>query len=198
MTKLINSFRHTKFNMVDRLNIIQSEGRYHKEEVVKKEMRKLLSQNPSGIGSEEFVTSIRDATGVSRGMIFAQIKVFQLSRLMRIERNKEDRRKVTYFPNIEKVKTEQRVFEGIEFIRNLGPDVTFGEGETKESGFRYRATIFTNQTFTKEQLTAEAIMIAKNIGIALSQMMKIQNLKIPQSFKKAVILTLEKEKGVKP
>ena len=184
--------------MVDRLNLIQSKGRFYKEEVVKKEMRKLLSQNPNGIGSEKFVAHIREAVGVSRGMIFAQIKNFEDMGLMRIERNREDRRKATYFPNIDKVKTEQRFFEGIEFIRNLGPNMIFGEGEAKKSGLCFRATVFTNQVFAKEQLTEEANMIAKNMGTALSQMMKIQNIKIPQSFKKAVILTLEIERGVKP
>lgn len=184
--------------MVDRLNLIQSKGRFYKEEVVKKEMRKLLSQNPSGIGSEEFVTHIKKTVGVSRGMIFAQIKNFENMGLMRIERNKEDRRKAIYFPNIEKVKTEQRFFEGMGFIRNLGPDMIFGEGEAKESGFRFKASVFVNQSFTKEELTEEANMIAKNMGVALSSMIKMQDIKIPRSFRKAVIVTLEIEKGVKP
>ena len=63
--------------MVNRLNIIQSKGRYHKEEAVKKEMRKLLAENPDGIGSEEFVSRIREAVGVSRGMIFTHLKNFE-------------------------------------------------------------------------------------------------------------------------
>lgn len=178
------------------MNLIQSKGRFYKEEAVKKEMRKLLSQNPNGIGSEKFVTHISKAAGVSRGMIFSYIKDFKESGLMRIERNEGDRRKATYFPNIEKVKTEQRFFEGIEFIRNLGPNMIFGEGKAKKIGFRFKATVFTNQSFTKEQLTKEAIMIAKNMGVALESMVKTEN--IPKSFKKAVIITLETDKGVKP
>ena len=184
--------------MVNRLNIIQSKGRYYKEEVVKKEMRKLLAQNPNGLGSEKFVAHIRDVAGVSRGMIFSHIKDFEDTGLIRIERKKEDRRKAIYFPNIEKVKTEQRFFEGMGFIRNLGPDMIFGEGEAKESGFRFKASVFVNQSFTKEELTEEANMIAKNMVVALSSMIKMQNVKIPQSFRKAVIITLEIEKGVKP
>jgi hypothetical protein len=184
-------------NMVNRLNLIQRKGRYYKEELVKKEMRKLLSQNPNGIGSEEFVADITDAACVSRGMVFSYIKDFEDSGLMRIERAKEDRRKAIYFPNIEKVETEQRFFEGMGFIRNLGADMIFGEGEAQQSGFRFKASVFVNQSFTKEDLTKEANMITENMGQALSSMIKMQDIKIPHSFKKAVIITLETAEGVK-
>ena len=54
---------------MNRLNSIQSAGTYKKDEMVKKEMRKLLAANPDGIGSEEFVGKIRATTEVSRGKI---------------------------------------------------------------------------------------------------------------------------------
>lgn len=181
------------------MNIIQSKGRYYREEVVEKEMRRILAENPNGISSGEFVEKIGKNVDVSRGMIFARIKKFESSGLMRIERDKQDRRKATYFPYIEKVKTEQRFSEGVEFIRNLGKDVRLAEAEEEKSGLRIRASVFTNQKEeSRKYLKKNAEIISSSLLNNLAIFMKKHKLKIKPSFKAAYLITLETKKGVGP
>ena len=100
--RYISSFRYTEFNKVNRLNSIQDKGKYYKQDVLRKEMRKILTEKANGIDSGEFVEKLREATGVSRGMIFAHIKELVSYGEIHIERNKKDRRKAVYFPNPDK------------------------------------------------------------------------------------------------
>ena len=188
----ISSFRYTEFNKVNRLNSIQDKGRHYKQNILKKEMRKMLTEKANGIDSGEFVEKLREATGVSRGMIFAHIKDFESAGLLRIERNREDRRKVTYFPNTEKVKTEQSFSEGIEFIQNLGPDMRFAEDRAENKQFICKVAFFTNlKDLSKEALQQEA----KKMVLALSVGMKTigSAYRTKSHFKIAYILTVEKK-----
>lgn len=157
-------------------------------------MRKILTQNPNGIDSGEYVEKARKAAGVSRGMIFAHIKDFESAGLLRIERNREDRRKVTYFPNTEKVKTEQSFSEGIEFIRNLGPDMRFAESTLpdKDKQFICKVAFFTNlKDLSKEVMQQQA----KNMAIAFAEGMQViaSQYRIKTHFKIAYILTVERK-----
>jgi hypothetical protein len=108
--------------MVSRLNSIQIQGRYQKEKLVKKEMTKMLTENPNGIDSEEFVKKITEATGASRGMVYDRIRDFQTVGNIRIDRPKHDRRKAIYFPNnIPKLEAQNRRYHVEEFLGNMNP-----------------------------------------------------------------------------
>ncbi|HUW48684.1 MAG TPA: hypothetical protein VMW36_08075 [Patescibacteria group bacterium] len=174
------------------MNSVKSLGTYKKDELVRKEMCKLLQANPQGIGSEDFVKKIRETTGVSHGKVFSMIKKFVESDYMKIERG-VDRRKAVYLPNLQKVKTEQRLSEGVEFARKLmsEPNIRFGEGETKSSGIRVRVSIFTNWN---EETTGSLETQAKyTTGLFSSYYDKVlsKNMKIRPSVKTAFIITLE-------
>jgi DNA-binding MarR family transcriptional regulator len=178
--------------MVHRLNLIQDKGRYYKQDILKKEMRKILTQNPNGIDSGEYVEKARKAAGVSRGMVFAHIKDFESNGLIRMERNREDRRKVTYFPNTEKVKTEQRFSEGIEFIRNLGPDMRFAEDRAEDKRFICKVAFFTNlKDLSKEAVQQQAEQMAIALNVGMQGMASKYRLKT--HYKIAYILTVKKK-----
>jgi DNA-binding MarR family transcriptional regulator len=177
------------------LNPIQDRGTYKKQDDLKKEMRKILSESSEGIGSEKFVSSVQEATGVSRGMIFAMIKQFASLGLMRIERGPPDRRKARYFPNLEKVKTEQKLSEGMEFIQALlsEPKTEFAESETKSSGIRVSVSIFTNWGGTSSQsLEDQVTSIAKQFSSSYDNLLGLgKNMKVRPSTKLAFIITME-------
>jgi DNA-binding MarR family transcriptional regulator len=179
--------------LVNRLNSIQSAGTYKKDEMVKKEMQKLLTSNPEGIGSEKFVEEIRETTKVSRGKIFSMIKKYEQLGVMKTQRNLEDKRRVTYFPNLQKVKTEQRFSEGIEFIQALlsEPKTKFAESERKSPGIRIRVSTFTNWVemspqSLKEQVDDIADQFSHVYGRPLGK-----NMRVRSSTKVAFIITME-------
>jgi DNA-binding MarR family transcriptional regulator len=176
---------------VNRLNSIQSVGRYKKDEMVKKEMYKLLRENPEGIGSEEFVEKIRATTKVSRGKIYSMIKKSEQLGIMKTERNPRDKRHATYFPNLQKVKTEQRFSEGMEFIQALisEPKTEFAESETKSSGIRVSASIFTNLA-EKKNLEDQVRSIVKHFSSNYDMLLG-KNMKVRPSTKLAFIVTME-------
>ena len=173
------------------MNPIQDRGTYKKQDDLKKEMRKILSESSEGIGSEKFVSSVQEATGVSRGMIFAMIKQFASLGLMRIERGPPDRRKAHYFPNLEKVKTEQKLSEGMEFIQALlsEPKTEFAESETKSSGIHVSVGIFTNLG-EKQNLEDQVRSIAKQFSSSYDKLLS-KNMKVRPSTKLAFIITME-------
>jgi DNA-binding MarR family transcriptional regulator len=178
---------------VNRLNSIQSAGTYKKDEMVKKEMRKLLAANPDGIGSEEFVGKIRATTKVSRGKIFSMIKKYEQLGIMKTQRNIEDKRRATYFPNLQKVKTEQRFWEGMEFIQALlsEPKTEFAESETKSSGIRINVSIFTNWSGKPPQSLEDQVeSIANQLSSSYDTLLG-KNMKIRSSTKLAFIITMK-------
>jgi DNA-binding MarR family transcriptional regulator len=178
---------------VNRLNSIQSAGTYKKDEMVKKEMRKLLVANPQGIGSEEFVEKIRATTKVSRGKIFSMIKKYEQLGMMKTQRNIEDKRHATYFPNLQKVKTEQRFAEGMEFIQALlsEPKTEFAESERKSSGIRINVSIFTNWGGESPQsLDKQVKSIANQFSSSYDTLLG-KNMKVRSFTKLAFIITME-------
>ena len=181
--------------MVNRLNPIQSAGTYKKDEIVKKEMHKLLRANPEGIGSEEFVEKIRATTKVSRTKIFSMIKKYEQLGIMKTERNPKDKRRATYLPNLQKVKTEQRFSEGMEFIQALlsEPKTEFAESETKSSGIRVSVGIFTNWGGTSSQSLEDQVRsIAKQFSSNYNNLLGSgKNMKVRPSTKLAFIITME-------
>ena len=198
MTSLIKLFSPIKSKLVNRLNSIQSVGRYKKDEIVKKEMYKLLRAKPEGIGSEEFVEKIRATTKVSRGKIFSMIKKYEQLGIMKTERNLEDKRHVTYFPDLQKVKTEQRFSEGMEFIQALlsEPKTEFAESETKSSGIRINVSIFTNLG-EKQNLEDQVRSIAKQFSSSYDKLLG-KNMKVRSSTKLAFIITMDSYRGCLP
>jgi DNA-binding MarR family transcriptional regulator len=179
---------------VNRLNSIQSVGRYKKDEIVKKEMYKLLRSKPEGIGSEEFVEKIRATTKASRGKIFSMIKKCEQLGIMKTERNPKDKRCATYYPNLQKVKTEQRFSEGMEFIQTLlsEPKTEFEESETRSSGIRTRVSIFTNWAGTsKQSLEDQVRSVAKKFSSDYDMLLGSKNMKVRPSTKLAFIITME-------
>jgi DNA-binding MarR family transcriptional regulator len=179
---------------VDRLNSIQSVGRYKKDETVKKEMYKLLISKPEGIGSEEFVETIRATTKASRGKIFSMIKKCEQLGIMKTVRNPKDKRRATYYPNLQKVKTEQRFSEGTEFIQALlsEPKTEFAESETRSSGIRTRVSIFTNWGGTSSQnLENQVRSVAKQFSSNYDMLLGSKNMKVRPSTKLAFIITME-------
>ncbi len=193
MTSLINLFSPIKSKLVNRLNSIQSVGRYKKDEIVKKEMYKLLRANPEGIGSEEFVEKTRATTKVSRGKIFSMIKKYEQLGIMKTERNLEDKRHATYFPDLQKVKTEQRFLEDVEFIQALlsEPKTEFAESETKSSGIRVSVGIFTNWGEKPSQSLEDQVKsIAKQFSSNYDKLLG-KDMKVRPSTKLAFIITME-------
>ncbi len=179
------------------LNSVEKLGTYKKDELVHKEMRKLLQANPEGIGSEDFVEKMRGTTRVSRGKIFSMIKTFESLGYMKIERG-EDRRTAVYLPNLQKVKTEQRLSEGMEFVRALlsEQNIDFGEAETKSSGIRARVSIFTNWIDSSSgNLESVARTCARQFSQAYDTMLH-KDLRLRPSVKTAYIITLETDKKV--
>jgi len=180
---------------VDRLNSIEKLGTYKKDEIVKKEMHKLLRANPEGIGSEEFVEKIRATTKVSRTKIFSMIKKYEQLGIMKTERNLKDKRHATYLPNLQKVKTEQRFSEGMEFIQALlsEPKTEFAESETKSSGIRVSVGIFTNWGGTSSQSLEDQVRsIAKQFSSKYDNLLSLgKNIKVRPSTKLAFIITME-------
>jgi len=178
---------------VNRLNSIQSAGTYKKDEMVKKEMRKLLAANPSGIGSEEFVEKIRATTKVSRGKIFSMIKKYEQLGIMKSQRNIQDKRHVTYFPNLQKVRTEQRLSEGMEYIQALlsEPKTQFAESETRSSGIRISVSIFTNLGGSPQSLEDQVKSIANQFSSNYDTLLAKMNVKVRASTKLAFIITME-------
>jgi DNA-binding MarR family transcriptional regulator len=176
---------------VDRLNSIQSVGRYKKDEIVKKEMYRLLISKPEGIGSEEFVETIRATTKASRGKIFSMIKKCEQLGIMKTERNPKDKRRATYYPNLQKVKTEQRFSEGTEFIQALlsEPKTEFAESEAKSSGIRVSVSIFANLA-EKQNLEDQVRSIAKQFSSSYDKLLS-KNMKVRPSTKLAFIITME-------
>jgi len=193
MTSLINLFSPIKSKLVNGLNSIQSVGRYKKDEIVKKEMYKLLRANPEGIGSEEFVEKTRATTKVSRGKIFSMIKKYEQLGIMKTERNLEDKRHATYFPDLQKVKTEQRFLEDVEFIQALlsEPKTEFAESETKSSGIRVSVGIFTNWGEKPSQSLEDQVKsIAKQFSSNYDKLLG-KDMKVRPSTKLAFIITME-------
>jgi DNA-binding MarR family transcriptional regulator len=179
---------------VNRLNSIQSVGRYKKDEIVKKEMYKLLGSKPEGIGSEEFVEKIRATTKASRGKIFSMIKKCEQLGIMKTERNPKDKRCAIYYPNLQKVKTEQRFSEGMEFIQALlsQPKTEFAESETRSSGIRVSVGIFTNWGGTpSHSLEDQVRSIAKQFSSNYDMLLGSKNMKVRPSTKLAFIITME-------
>lgn len=177
------------------MNSIGTLGTYKKDELVRKEMRRLLQANPRGIGSEDFVEEVRSNTQVSRGKIFSMIKEFVKLGYMKIERG-TDRRTAIYLPNTEKVKTEQRLSEGMEFVRNLllEPQIDFGEAEVKSAGLRASVSIFTNWIDESSgHLNNVARTCARRFSEAYDTTFN-KNLRLRPSAKTAYIITLETEK----
>lgn len=174
------------------LNSVKNLGTYKKDELVQKEMRKLLQANPKGIGSEDFVKKIRETTRVSHGKVFSMIKKFVESGYMKIERG-ADRRKAMYLPNLQKVMTEQRFSEGMEFVRALLSEqsIDFGEADIKSSGIRARVSIFTNWIdATSGNLESTARTCARRFSNAYDTMLN-KDLRLRPSVKAAYIITLE-------
>jgi DNA-binding MarR family transcriptional regulator len=201
MTSLINPFSPIKSKLVNRLNSIQSVGRYKKDEIVKKEMYKLLRSKPEGIGSKEFVEKIRATTKASRGKIFSMIKKYEQLGIMKIERNPKDKRCATYYPNLQKVKTEQRFSEGMEFIQTLlsEPKTEFAESETRSSGIRVSVGIFTNWGGTSSHSLEDQVRsIAKQFSSNYDRLLGSKDMKVRPSTKLAFIITMESQPGVKP
>jgi hypothetical protein len=177
---------------VNELNSVKSLAIFEKDDLVKKEMRKLLQANPEGIGSEDFVKKIQDTVKVSRGKVFSMIKKFEESGNMRIERG-TDRRRAMYLPNLQKVKTEQRLSEGVEFATKLlsEPNIRFGEGETKSSGILSRVSIFTNSNdATSDSLENQARTVAKLFSSNYDNLLT-RDRKLRPSVKCAFIITME-------
>ena len=160
--------------------------------MVKKEMYKLLRANPEGIGSEEFVEKTRATTKVSRGKIFSMIKKYEQLGIMKTERNLEDKRHATYFPDLQKVKTEQRFSEGMEFIQALlsEPKTEFAESETKSSGIRINVSIFTNLGGSPQSLQEQVKSIANQFSSNYDKLLG-ENMKVRSSTKLAFIITME-------
>ena len=194
MTSLINPISPIKSKLVNRLSSTQSVGRYKKDEMVKKEMYKLLSSKPEGIGSEEFVEKIRATTKASRGKIYSMIKKCEQLGIMKTERNPKDKRCATYYPNLQKVKTEQRFSEGMEFIQALlsEPKTEFAESERSSSGIRVSVGIFTNWRGTSSQSLEEQVRkVAKQFSDNSDMLLGSKNLKVRPSTKLAFIITME-------
>ena len=154
-------------------------------------MYKLLGSKPEGIGSEEFVEKIRATTKASRGKIFSMIKKCEQLGIMKTERNLKDKRCATYYPNLQKVKTEQRFSEGMEFIQALlsEPKTEFAESETKSSGIRVSVSIFTNLG-EKQNLEDQVRSIAKQFSSSYDKLLG-KNMKVRSSTKLAFIITME-------
>jgi len=177
---------------VNRLDSIPNAGTYKKDEIVKKEMRKLLASNPEGIGSEEFVEKIRATTKVSRGKIFSMIKKYERLGIMKTQRNTEDKRRATYFPDLQKVKTEQRFSEGMEYIQALlsAPKAQFAESEAKSSGIRINVSIFTNLGGSPQNLKEQTKGIADQFSSMYDRLLS-KNMRVRSSTKLAFIVTME-------
>ena len=125
------------------------------------------------------------------------IKTFESLGYMRIERG-EDRRTAVYLPNLQKVKTEQKLSEGMEFVRALlsEQNIDFGEAEIKSTGIRARVSIFTNWIdSTSGNLESVARTCAKQFSSAYDTILH-KDLRLRPSVKTAYIITLETDKKV--
>jgi hypothetical protein len=116
---------------------------------------------------------------------------------MRKERNREDNREATYFPNIEKVKTEQSVSESIEFIQSLSPNFKFGEARSQMGKFHSTCSVFSNIEETPQKTLKQTAEKMAKLFLASAPEIVESSPGASSSFKIAYIATLER-KGVKP
>lgn len=175
------------------MNSLQYRSRFHKNDVVKQAMRKLLEENPEGIDSSEFRRKIIKRTGVSPGMIFDLVKEFHSVGLMGSRKDTTDRRKVIYLPNIANMKKESNLYEGVEFIRSLGDDVRFAEAATKTREYHCRVSLFSDQKeVSKEELEKTAQAMSESNSLMFKTRAKLERLKMKPSFKLAYVVTFEK------
>ena len=113
-----------------KLNLVKS--RFEKQKLLEKTCIQVLQRNPEGINTEEFIQEVKakleeKREKASRATIFNMIKKLENAGILRIERDRKDRRKAIYKPNIEKAKTETRKFEVEEFLNSLENPESFEE-----------------------------------------------------------------------
>jgi len=122
--------------------------------------------------------------------------------LMKLIRNGEittkkdtkDQRKTWYMlEDQNKALTESKRFESIEFIRSLGPEVSFAQAESRIKGFQCKSSVFTEQkNASKEDMEKVAKTMADLFIPTLIKRIELEKLKTKLSFKNVYILTLEK------
>lgn len=122
--------------------------------------------------------------------------------LMKLIRNGEittkkdtkDQRKTWYMlEDQNKALTESKRFESIEFIRSLGPEVSFAQAESRINGFQCKSSVFTEQkNASKEDMEKVAKTMADLFISTLIKRIELEKPKTKLSFKNVYILTLEK------
>lgn len=122
--------------------------------------------------------------------------------LMKLIRNGEittkkdtkDQRKTWYMlEDQNKALTESKRFESIEFIRSLGPEVSFAQAESRIKGFQCKSSVFTEQkNASKEDMEKVAKTMADLFISTLVKRIELEKPKTKLSFKNVYILTLEK------
>ena len=122
--------------------------------------------------------------------------------LMKLIRNGEittkkdtkDQRKTWYMlEDQNKALTESKRFESIEFIRSLGPEVSFAQAESRIKGFQCKSSVFTEQkNASKEDMEKVAKTMADLFIPTLVKRIELEKPKTKLSFKNVYILTLEK------
>lgn len=122
--------------------------------------------------------------------------------LMKLIRNGEittkkdtkDQRKTWYMlEDQNKALTESKRFESIEFIRSLGPEVSFAQAESRIKGFQCKSSVFTEQkNASKGDMEKVAKTMADLFISTLIKRIELEKPKTKLSFKNVYILTLEK------
>lgn len=122
--------------------------------------------------------------------------------LMKLIRNGEittkkdtkDQRKTWYMlEDQNKALTESKRFESIEFIRSLGPEVSFAQAESRIKGFQCKSSVFTEQkNASKGDMEKVAKTMADLFISTLVKRIELEKPKTKLSFKNVYILTLEK------
>ncbi len=122
--------------------------------------------------------------------------------LMKLIRNGEittkkdtkDQRKTWYMlEDQNKALTESKRFESIEFIRSLGPEVSFAQAESRIKGFQCKSSVFTEQkNASKGDMEKVAKTMADLFISTLIKRIELEKPKAKLSFKTVYILTLEK------
>jgi hypothetical protein len=94
---------------------------------------------------------------------------------------------------LQKVKTEQRFSEGMEFIQALlsEPKTEFAESETKSSGIRINVSIFTNWGGKSPQSLEDQVKSIANQFSSSYDTLLGKNMKVRSSTKLAFIITME-------
>ena len=110
------------------------------------------------------------------------------------EKDTKDQRKTWYvLKDQNKALAESKRFESIEFIRSLGPEVSFAQAESRIKGFQCKSSVFTEQKNASQKDMEKVAKTMADLFIStLIKKIELEKPKTKLSFKSVYILTLEK------